>query len=143
MARVKLRCIMICPGLKSNYWKNIYSLKKSINSLKWMLVSKIEKTKVKIYYFHVFYLWLTHWHISTVQTMFRFCHRFEYFLKINLKIAVTVFVGLSTYFGVTVLAVTEFVNGDSDSICRIVMWFCKPVHLRKIFVIIMKLKLKL
>ena len=48
-------CIMVCPGLKSNYWKKIYSLKKSINSLKWMLVSKIEKTKVKIYYFHVFF----------------------------------------------------------------------------------------
>ena len=52
------------------------------------------------------------------------------FRRINFKIAVTVFVGLSKYFGVTVLALTAFVNGDSDSICRMVMWLCKEVHLR-------------
>ena len=45
---------MKCQGLKSNCWKKVYSLKKSVNSLKCILVYKVEKTKVEVYYFHVF-----------------------------------------------------------------------------------------
>ena len=75
---------------------------------------KVEKTKVEVYYFHVFsfefiLLLLLIIDILVLFKLFgpsgkmcRFRYKFEYFLKFNFKIAVTVFVGLTKYFGVTV-----------------------------------------